>query len=1248
MLEIRLLGQFDVRRGDTPIELPSRPAQSLLAFLVLHPNQEHRRERLAGMLWPDSDEANARSNLRHALWRLRKAIGGEYLEGDKISLAFRPGEDCWVDVYQLEAEIPPEADDSAWAAALEVYRGPLLPGFYEDWVLRERERLHARVEARLQQYLDRLMAAGRWEEVRHWAERWLALGQASEPAFRALMQAHAASGDLAGVAAVYQRCQVALREELGVEPSEQTRRLYERLLQGEGASAMPPPLEVESPAPPDREVPAPAFLGQGDAPGTGRREVFVGREEELARLNRHLERALAGEGQVVFVLGESGRGKTALARAFAERAHQAHPDLVVAMGTCDLHTGVGDPYLPFRDVLAMLTGDVEAAWLAGEISRDQALRLWDLMPAAVEALVERGPDLIDSFVPGEGLVRRAAAHDRLGPRARERLRAVFARKAALAGGSAPHPNRILEEYAEVLLRLAAERPLLLVLDDLHWSDVSSAALLFHLGRRIHNGRILIVGTYRPEDVRPAVGDEAHPLHTVLSELKRIYGDIFIDLDADAEARARRFIDSLLDTEPNHLDEAFREQLLRVTGGHPLFTIELLRDMRERGDLVRDAEGAWVASAHLSWDHMPARIEGVVESRIGRLEDSLREALAIASVEGDVFTAEAVAMVQGAEPRDLVRRLSAELERRHRLISEVGRDQVGERRLTQYRFRHSLIQRYLYQSLGAGERAYLHEALGEALEALYADERERIAVQLARHFQEAGAWERAVPYLVLVGERALAVSANSEAAGHLRQALRLMDDLAQRSGIAWDAGQRAHVEHLLGEALYRLGDLQGARERLEAAAALLKKAVPRGRGGLVARLLSQALLQALRRLGVLAWLRSDEPARSLLRQAAAVHKLLAEIYLVSNETVLTLYVALRGLNLAERAGPCPELAHAYADMAAAAPLLKVRPMAEVYRRRARRTAQEVGRPPVQAYVDLATSAYLIGEGRWNEAYDALLRANQIHSQIGDWNRLGIGLMMMAHHHLYRGQFAESKAVYDEMRALARRSGSLQHRVWALDGQAENLLRLGDPARVEEAASLLEQARQALEAAQAHEVDQHETMINAGLRALAFGRLGDWEAAHSEAERALTLMLSASANFFTLLEGYAAVTQTLIWLCERQGQADDLLHRARAACAKLEGYAGIFPIGRPRAALCRGLLLWLSGRRKGALGAWKRGLEAAQALAMPYEEGLLRLELGRRLPSPAAASQEHLRRALDLFTQVGAGEEARQTQSLLARD
>lgn len=246
MLEIRLLGLFSVEIDGNPIEIPSRPAQSLLAYLVLNSGTAQRREKLAGMFWPDAAEANARSNLRHALWRIRKVLGTnpqtgqDYLNADDLTITFETHDDCWIDTTILEQKSGESGSTDALMEVLSIYRGELLPGFYDEWVVLERERLQAIFERKMQTLLERLLEARRWPEVLEWGERWIAQGHTPEPAYRALMMAHSGLGDRSSMVAAYQRCVEALRQELGVEPSEQTRELYERLFKGDMPPLTPP------------------------------------------------------------------------------------------------------------------------------------------------------------------------------------------------------------------------------------------------------------------------------------------------------------------------------------------------------------------------------------------------------------------------------------------------------------------------------------------------------------------------------------------------------------------------------------------------------------------------------------------------------------------------------------------------------------------------------------------------------------------------------------------------------------------------------------------------------------------------------------------------------------------------------------------------------------------------------------------------------------------------------------------------
>src|SRR5512141_2146438 len=142
MLKVRLLGKFDLRNGETSINISSRPAQALFAYLILSAGTSHRREKLAGMLWPDSLEETARDNLRHALWRMRKALESassvRFLNADDLTIGFESSSEYWLDTAALE-KLSDSASADELMAVLTEYQGELLPGFYDEWVVLERE-----------------------------------------------------------------------------------------------------------------------------------------------------------------------------------------------------------------------------------------------------------------------------------------------------------------------------------------------------------------------------------------------------------------------------------------------------------------------------------------------------------------------------------------------------------------------------------------------------------------------------------------------------------------------------------------------------------------------------------------------------------------------------------------------------------------------------------------------------------------------------------------------------------------------------------------------------------------------------------------------------------------------------------------------------------------------------------------------------------------------------------------------------
>jgi ABC-type oligopeptide transport system substrate-binding subunit/class 3 adenylate cyclase len=545
-----------------------------------------------------------------------------------------------------------------------------------------------------------------------------------------------------------------------------------------------PPLTTLAALPPEfiheiSRVRPPLFLEEGEVEEEPR-AIFVGRERELKHLREDLEHALAGEGGLAFIEGGAGRGKTALLHEFARQAMEHSTDLLAAFGSCSAFAGGGDPYLPFREIMAMLSGDVEERWRAKALSRKHALRLWKCMPTVARELTAHGGGLVNVFVPGGPLLRRLNRALGAGTSWLERLGKLVESEGL--GRKELDQRSLFEQCEAVLGNLAQEHPLLLVLDDLQWADSASVDLLFHLGRRLGGRRIMLLGAYRPEDVSSGRVHGKHPLGAALSEFKRMYGDVLIDIGRTSEQEDRDFVRGYLAQLPHHLSSTFEESLYQHTRGHALFTVEVLRNLQERGDLRRDPDLGWVESAALDWNVIPSRVEGVIEERVGRLDAGLKDMLRIASVEGSQFTAQVLLELMDMDASALSRQLHQELGRRHRLVQEDGFRDLDGHRLHEYRFRHELFQRYVYDSLGDFERTQLHGRVGDVLEKLYAGDTQIIAPQLARHFDLAGEREKAVRYLLIAGDRARMVYANREATQYYTQALEYLRDAGRREEV----------------------------------------------------------------------------------------------------------------------------------------------------------------------------------------------------------------------------------------------------------------------------------------------------------------------------------------------------------------------------------------------------------------------------------------------------------------------------------
>lgn len=772
-VEIRLLGSFEVSRRDRIIradDWPRKKASALLKRLALE--RRFLKDQAIEFLWPESDPASASNNLYKTLHSLRQVLDSVLgLGASRATFRFEDGilslqPSVWVDASEFErlctaqASESPEQRSSELIRALDLYRGDLLPDDrYEDWASTPRERLyHCWREACLVLANSRRDARS-YDSAITLLIPLLEHDQTDELVHRELMRLYALSGQRFKALRQYKTCVAALAAEIDAQPTPETDALHAQILNEEifpPSALVQPPLS--SPAIPSADKPRP---------------LFVGRERELSLLHSHLKAALAGDGRIIFITGEAGQGKTSLMAEFAHRSLAEYPELVIATGACQELIGFADPYLPFRDLIAMLNGDWQRPWLDGNISAAQVQRLLAIAPQTTRAIEAHAPDLVDILIPATELGLRHKTHHRN-----------------------LDQNQIFYKFGQCLRSLAVQQPLILLLDDLQWIDSASANLLFYLGRQLVNSSILILGAYRPSEVSPKISRD-HPLALVVQELVRYRGEIQVDLDSSIPANERSFIDALLDSEPNLLDTSFREAMYRRTKGHPLFTVELLRALQDQGDLVKNEAGVWTTAANLDWEILPARVEAVIARRIETLPQELRQLLAVACVEGESFSVEVIAQVQPMAVRSLLHQLSQVLDHRYRLLREGGEWRLGGKSLTRFQFRHNLFQQYLYHQLGRAERRALHREIAAALEKIGGNDLNGLAVTLAHHYLAAGDTAKAVPHLCRAGDDARRRVALEEAVRFYESAL---DCWQEDSSIA-----QVEILHNLGDSLLVLGD-----------------------------------------------------------------------------------------------------------------------------------------------------------------------------------------------------------------------------------------------------------------------------------------------------------------------------------------------------------------------------------------------------------------------------------------------------------
>lgn len=444
---------------------------------------------------------------------------------------------------------------------------------------------------------------------------------------------------------------------------------------------------------------------------------MLDREPALTQMQGWLERALAADSQVVFVTGEAGIGKTTVVEAFLEQVAAPH-NVWVARGQCLEQYGSGEAYLPVLDAFSRLGREHHRSQQLIEILRHHA-PTWLVQMPGLTSGAER--EMLQEQVLG---VTR---------------------------------ERMLREMAEAIEALTAERPLVLVLEDIHWSDYSTLDLVSFLARRRHAARLLLIGTYRPLEVIVT----EHPLRVVKQELQLHKLCHELPLEYLTPEAVAEFL--LLKFPAHRFPAGLRAMIHQRTEGNPLFMINVLEYLVDE-KIIAEQDGRWELQVALDEVELgvPENIRNMIEKHIERLTPEEQRVLEGASVVG--MDCSAVAMSAGlAEDVVRIEEICDGLARRHHFLLPAYLAELPDGTITpRYRFIHALYLDVLYKRVAPTRRAQIHGRIGERGERVYGDRVGEIAAELAVHFEESRDYVRAVKYLQLAAENAARRSADHEA------------------------------------------------------------------------------------------------------------------------------------------------------------------------------------------------------------------------------------------------------------------------------------------------------------------------------------------------------------------------------------------------------------------------------------------------------------------------------------------------------
>ncbi len=921
---------------------------------------------------------------------------------------------------------------------------------------------------------------------------------------------------------------------------------------------------------------------------------MIGRENERFALAEALRALITKESRTVVIEGEAGLGKSRLVEELYRQADAMNVNILLGMGEA---IEQGTPYHVWKDITKKIFNIKEL-----ESTAEQKLAFEKLI-SENQDLKKRAP-LLSAVLPF-AIPENESTKNIIGD---------------------ARANAMHQLIIERLTQTAALAPTALVIEDVHWLDSGSWALLSLATQRITP--LLIVITERPMGVNA-------PME--FTQIRDMTSTRFLSLAPLGNLEIETLLYQRLNVQklPDKLVAFIRNK----AEGHPFYSEELAYALRDGGFIeIKNNECRITSIAgDLEELNLPGSLEGVITSRIDKMPPSHQLTLKVASVIGRVFALRELSAIYPikSELSELPEYLT-NLEKQELTILDTPDPEIS------YLFKHIITQEVAYNLLLFSQRRSLHRAIAEWYESSFMQNIMTYYPVLAHHWKQADVPMKAIEYLEKSGEMAFRN-------GTYREAIQFFSQALEKAGIVKDANvpplKQAYWLRRMGEAQMGLGDMDSARGHFREAVSILKHPSPTTSTGVFLGLVSQWFVQNLHRRFPHIFIGRLKDADKELQEVAQTFTHLGHVNYIKLESLPMLFHTLGSLNLSEDGGSMsPARVWALGSASAILGFIPNHKLAKHYAEKALEASAQVDNPRSQIWTYLAVGTYKLGIGEWEESRIALQRTKELAIKASDNHLEGDAETVLAGLEFYRGgSFEQCQQYYNNLITQANKSGNQLHLTWAIYGNSFLHIIRGD-------------FRQALQNAKDGET-LDPTSINIvhlnSIRALANWRLGNEEEAVKYMAKALPILTSLPPQVYSLLVAYRILSQITFEMWEQKKTFN--IHGWRTAGEMRKTFISLqkmlrkfrpaFPIGVPSLLFYRGLQKWMEGKSEAAYRDWQASAQSARWLSMLWDEANALREIGKC--SEGELRRTSLEKALALFTSCQAQYDMMETKKLLEK-